>query len=114
MPDLPVESIIREELSKILTDKMSDIDRAIELLLFTMKKQIFIDGNEVNIHSPKDAFDYKIGMIHQHFKLVDVFTAAQNVVLGLKHVKFNMKKIKLPFHYAWVVIVATVSNVLPI
>ena len=46
MPDLPVESIIREELSKILTDKMSDIDRAIELLLYTMKKQIFIDGNK--------------------------------------------------------------------
>jgi simple sugar transport system ATP-binding protein len=46
--------------------------------------QIFIDGEEVVIRSPKDAFDYKIGMIHQHFKLVDVFSAAENVVLGLK------------------------------
>lgn len=46
--------------------------------------QIFIDGRAVNIRSPKDAFDCGIGMIHQHFKLVDVFTAAENVVLGLK------------------------------
>ena len=46
--------------------------------------QIFIDGNEVHIRSPKDAFKYKIGMIHQHFKLVDVFSATQNIILGLK------------------------------
>ena len=45
--------------------------------------QIFIDGKEVLIRSPHEAFEYKIGMIHQHFKLVDLFTAAQNVVLGL-------------------------------
>lgn len=45
--------------------------------------QIFIDGNEVKIASPKDAIDLKIGMIHQHFKLVDIFTAAENIVLGL-------------------------------
>ena len=45
--------------------------------------QIFIDGSEAVIASPKDAFDYKIGMIHQHFKLVDVFTATENIVLGL-------------------------------
>ena len=45
--------------------------------------QMFVDGEEVVIASPKDAFNYKIGMIHQHFKLVDVFTAAENIVLGL-------------------------------
>ena len=44
---------------------------------------IAIDGKEVVIASPKDAFELGIGMIHQHFKLVDVFTAAQNIVLGL-------------------------------
>ena len=54
--------------------------------------QIFIGGEEVIIRSPKDAFDYKIGMIHQHFKLVDVFTAAENVILGLDdHQKFNVR-----------------------
>jgi simple sugar transport system ATP-binding protein len=46
--------------------------------------EILIDGRPVSIKSPKDAFDNKIGMIHQHFKLVDVFTAAENIVLGLK------------------------------
>lgn len=45
--------------------------------------QIFVDGKEVVIKSPKDAFEHKIGMIHQHFKLVDVFTAAENIVLGI-------------------------------
>lgn len=55
--------------------------------------QIFIDGKEVVIKSPKDAFDYKIGMIHQHFKLVDVFTAAENIVLGLgDDGKYDIKK----------------------
>lgn len=54
--------------------------------------QIFIDGEEVVIRSPKDAFNYKIGMIHQHFKLVDVFTASENIVLGLDDGEpFDMK-----------------------
>ena len=46
--------------------------------------QIYIDGDPVSISSPREAFDYGIGMIHQHFKLVDVFTAAENIVLGLE------------------------------
>ena len=55
--------------------------------------QMYIDGNEVVIASPKDAFNYKIGMIHQHFKLVDVFSAAENIVLGLDDEKgFDMPK----------------------
>ena len=62
-------------------------------IYFPDEGQIFIDGEEVVIRSPKDAFDYKIGMIHQHFKLVDVFTAAQNVILGLEDKKgFNLKE----------------------
>lgn len=52
---------------------------------------IEIDGKRVNISSPKDSFDYGIGMIHQHFKLVNVFTAAENIVLGVKEKgKFNI------------------------
>ena len=46
--------------------------------------KIYKDGQEAVIRSPKDAFDLKIGMIHQHFKLVDLFTAAENIVLGLQ------------------------------
>ena len=45
-PDLPIESIIKEELEVIFNKKLNDVDRAIELLLYTMKKQIFIDGNK--------------------------------------------------------------------
>ena len=45
--------------------------------------QIFVDGREVSIRSPKDAYDLRIGMIHQHFKLVDVLTAAENIILGM-------------------------------
>ena len=44
---------------------------------------IFVDGKEVKIRSPKDSFNLGIGMVHQHFKLVDVLTAAENIVLGL-------------------------------
>ena len=56
--------------------------------------QIFVDGEEVVIRSPKDAFDHKIGMIHQHFKLVDLFSAAENVVLGVKDgKKYNIKEV---------------------
>lgn len=61
-------------------------------IYFPDEGQIFVNGEEVVIRSPKDAFDLKIGMIHQHFKLVDVFSAAQNVVLGLDDESgFNMK-----------------------
>ena len=45
--------------------------------------EIFFDSQEVIIRSPKDAFKYKIGMIHQHFKLIDVFSASENIVLGV-------------------------------
>lgn len=56
--------------------------------------EMYVDGKEAIICSPKDAFDYKIGMIHQHFKLVDVFTAAENIVLGIKDgKKFNMQSV---------------------
>ncbi|MBP9995846.1 MAG: ABC transporter ATP-binding protein [Lachnospiraceae bacterium] len=44
--------------------------------------QIFVNGKEVSIRSPKDAFNNGIGMVHQHFKLIDVLTAAENIILG--------------------------------
>ena len=53
-------------------------------IYFPDEGQTFVNGEEAVIRSPQDAFAYKIGMIHQHFKLVDVFTAAQNIVLGVK------------------------------
>ena len=54
---------------------------------------ILVDGEEVVIRSPKDAFAHGIGMIHQHFKLVDLFTAAENIVLGVDDGKYNIKEV---------------------
>ena len=61
-------------------------------IYFPDEGEIYINGEEVVIKSPKDAFEHKIGMIHQHFKLVDVFTATENIVLGLEDEdKFDLK-----------------------
>lgn len=45
---------------------------------------IFIRGNKVEFTSPKDSINAGIGMIHQHFKLVELFTAKENIILGQK------------------------------
>ena len=57
---------------------------AIAGIYYPEEGQIFVNGKEVSINSPKDAYDLGIGMIHQHFKLIDVLSAAENIVLGLK------------------------------
>ena len=55
--------------------------------------EIFVNGEPALIRSPKDAFRYHIGMIHQHFKLVDIFTATENIILGIDDgEKYNLKK----------------------
>ncbi len=56
--------------------------------------KVFLNGEPIVIKSPKDAFDHGIGMIHQHFKLVDVLTAAENIILGLPgKLSLNMKAV---------------------
>lgn len=45
-PELPIESVIKEELQEIFDKNLDDVEVAIELLLYTMKKQVFIDGNK--------------------------------------------------------------------
>ena len=52
-------------------------------IYFPEEGEIYIDGKEVQINSPSDAYKYHIGMVHQHFKLVETFTAVENVVIGL-------------------------------
>ena len=59
-------------------------------IYFPDEGQIYVHDKPVTIASPKDAFDLGIGMIHQHFKLVDVFTAAENITLGLDE-KLDLK-----------------------
>ena len=55
--------------------------------------QILADGRPISIRSPRDAYAHGVGMIHQHYKLVDVFTAAENIVLGLEdEKKLDLKK----------------------
>lgn len=55
---------------------------------------ICINGELAVIASPRDAFHYGIGMIHQHFKLVDLFTATENIVLGLEEKsRLNRKEV---------------------
>jgi len=49
--------------------------------------EIFIRGEPVHIHNPRDAIDRGIGMVHQHFMLVPVFTVAENVMLGVESVR---------------------------
>ena len=61
-------------------------------IYFPDEGTVLVDGREVVISSPKDAFAHKIGMIHQHFKLVDVFTATENIVLGLNEKPYDLKK----------------------
>ena len=53
--------------------------------------QIFINGKEEVIKTPKDALNLGIGMVHQHFKLIDVLTATENIILGLEG-KLNIKE----------------------
>ena len=58
-------------------------------IYFPDEGHIYVDGKEAIIKSPKDSYNYKIGMIHQHFKLVDIFTAAENIILGMNIKKKN-------------------------
>ena len=60
-------------------------------IYFPDQGQIMINGQNVVIASPKDALNLGIGMVHQHFKLVDVLSATENIILGLEG-KLNIKE----------------------
>ena len=64
-------------------------------IYFPDEGHILVNGQEVTIRSPKDAFALKIGMVHQHFKLIPIFTAAENIILGLEgQGRLDMKKVE--------------------
>ena len=64
-------------------------------IYFPDEGEVFINDNKVNICSPKDAFSLGIGMIHQHFKLINILTAAENIILGNeKKEKLNMVQVE--------------------
>ncbi len=63
-------------------------------IYFPDEGEIRVNGEVVTIRSPKDAYDLGIGMIHQHFKLVELFTAAENIILGLPgSTRLNLKSV---------------------
>ena len=79
-------SIYRGEILSLLGENGSGKTTLMNMLsgiYFPDAGEIIVDGNPVTIRSPKDAFDLGIGMIHQHFKLVDVLSATENILLGL-------------------------------
>ena len=90
-------TLYKEEILSLLGENGSGkttLMNMISGIYYPDEGEIFVNGEKASILSPKDAFDYKIGMIHQHFKLVDVFTAAQNVVLGINDGKrYNLKDV---------------------
>ena len=55
--------------------------------------EIYVGDKAVTIRSPRDALDLGIGMIHQHFKLVDVFTATEHIALSMGGGSFDLKKV---------------------
>ncbi len=61
--------------------------------LYTPEKgEIYKDGQPVKIHDPNDATALGIGMVHQHFKLVEIFTVLDNIILGAENTKFGFLK----------------------
>lgn len=88
-------SVYKGEILSLLGENGSGKTTLMNMLAgiyFPDEGHIYVNGEEVSIRSPKDAYDLKIGMIHQHFKLVDVFSCLENIVLGIKEKeKANLK-----------------------
>ena len=79
-------SIERGEVLSILGENGSGKTTLLNVLdgIYTQDGgNIYINGEIANIKSPKDAYSYGIGMVHQHYKLVEAFNAVENTVLGL-------------------------------
>ncbi len=80
-------TVLRGEILAILGENGSGKTTLMNMLAgiyYPDEGKIYVDGKEAVISSPRDAYRYKIGMVHQHFKLVDVFTAAENITLGME------------------------------
>ena len=78
---------------------------------------IYKDGKEIHIKSPNDANDLRIGMVHQHFKLVECFTVLDNIILGdedskagwvsKKAARKKCNEIMLPYIIVLIVLIIT-------
>ena len=89
-------SLNRGEILSLLGENGSGKTTLMNMLsgiYFPDEGEILIGGEPVSIRSPKDAYAHGIGMIHQHFKLVNVLTATENIILGLKEKgRYNVEK----------------------
>ena len=59
------------------------------------------NGKEVKINNPNDANDLGIGMVHQHFKLVECFSVLDNIMLGVEPAKQDFCKKRSPAKRSW-------------
>lgn len=88
-------TVYRGEILSILGENGSGKTTLMNMIAgiyFPDEGSISINGKEVLIKSPKDAFAHRIGMIHQHFKLIDVFSAADNIILGEEYKPFDLNE----------------------
>lgn len=53
--------------------------------------EVYKDGQPIYIRSPRESYEYGIGMIHQHYKLVEVFSSTQNIILGLDEGRMDLR-----------------------
>ena len=84
--------IYRGEILSLLGENGSGKTTLMNMLsgiYFPDEGQIFINGKEEVIKSPKDALRLGIGMVHQHFKLIDVFSVLDNIILGAEDTKLG-------------------------
>ena len=80
-------SLKRGEILAILGENGSGKTTLMNILsgiYFPDDGEVFLDGIPVTIRSPQDAYRLGIGMVHQHFKLIPVMTAAENIILGME------------------------------
>ncbi len=87
--------IYRGEILSLLGENGSGKTTLMNMLsgiYFPDEGNIYVNEEKAVIRSPKDAYKYHIGMVHQHFKLIDVFTALENIVLGVKSSVTALKK----------------------
>lgn len=59
------------------------------------------NGQEVHINTPNDANDLNIGMVHQHFKLVECFSVLDNIILGVEPTKGLFSRKRMPVQKSW-------------
>ncbi len=78
-------SVMRGEIHALLGENgagKSTLMKILSGVYAADRGEIFINGEQVKIASPRTAIDYGIGMVHQHFSLVDVLTVTNNIILG--------------------------------